>query len=252
MQDLALTLVQTSLFWEDIDANLNNLTVKLKYKWQKGGLVVLPEMFATGFSMNPNKLAKTASEKSLEWMQQMASESGSAICGSSMAEDHKNYFNRFYFVHPDGKIETYDKRHLFSMGKENLHYRSGTQRKLIQYAGWKIFPSICYDLRFPVWLRNTNDYDLLLCVANWPQKRSTHWKLLLQARAIENLAYVAGVNRVGEDVNGIYHSGDSMLVEPNGNVLAEISDKEDVVSFIVSKNLILETREKLPFLLDRD
>jgi predicted amidohydrolase len=217
-------------------------------------IVILPEMFTTGFSMQVELFAETMDGKAFTWMKQLANKSKSAICGSFMAKENGFYFNRFLWIEPDGKFYTYDKAHLFRMGEEQKHFTKGNSQLLINYKGWKIAPFVCYDLRFPVWIRRRKDfnYDLLIFVANWPERRKMHWITLSKARAIENQSYLLAVNRVGEDGNSIYHSGDSMAVEPDGNVYYIREHEKDVAIIEVDKSKLNNYREIFPAGLDAD
>ena len=249
--ELKITIVQTDLTWEDKVANLQMLDQKLE-QISPSDLIVLPEMFTTGFSMNAVHLAEDMHGKSIQWMIQQAKEKQAVLTGSLIINENEQYFNRMLWVQPDGTIEYYDKRHLFGMANESSTYTSGQQHKIVQYKNWKIALFICYDLRFPVWNRNSNDYDLAIYVANWPARRSAHWKALLQARAIENQAYVVAVNRVGKDANGFEHSGDSSLIDPAGQIIYQKAWDEEIYSCVLRKETLKEIREKLPFLVDRD
>ena len=200
MDDLRITTIQTHLYWEDIDQNLVHFEEKLNALTEQTDIIVLPEMFTTGFTMNPKVLAESHGDKGLQWMQRKSKEKNCVLVGSISVKDGEKFYNRLYWVMPDGSYQSYDKRHLFQMGKEDVHYTAGSKKFVVEYKGWKICPLICYDLRFPVWSRNTkeNTYDVLVYVANWPEVRSYPWKQLLIARAIENQAYVVGVNRIGQ------------------------------------------------------
>lgn len=256
MQDqLNIHLIQTHLHWEDIDLNLNHLEAKIKSIQTESDIIILPEMFSTGFTMTPEKLAEENGGKALLWMQKMASEKKCAIVGSLSIKEHNSYFNRLYWVMPDTSYSYYNKRHLFRMGKEQEHYSAGSEKLIIQYKGWKICPLVCYDLRFPVWSRNTknNPYDALIYVANWPAIRSYPWKQLLIARAIENQSYVIGVNRIGEDGNNIPHSGDSMVIGPKGEILSGNHENQDTVIVAnIALNPLKEFRNQFPAMMDAD
>ena len=216
-------------------------------------LIVLPEMFTTGFSMNAAGLAEEAEGPSLTWMQQEALKYKAVVTGSVMVTEGESYFNRLYWVRPDGSYAKYDKKHLFRMAKEHHTYTSGQERLIVDLNGWKVCPLVCYDLRFPVWSRNTNNaYDLLLYVANWPKVRSQPWRTLLQARAIENLAYVVGVNRVGTDGNNHPYSGDSAIIHPKGHHLLETSEVEGIHTITLNKQELEDFREAFPAHLDAD
>ncbi|UTW12465.1 amidohydrolase [Marinobacterium rhizophilum] len=220
-QDLRISLVQSALHWQDPPANRRMFEQQLACLTGTTDLIVLPEMFTTGFTMAPEGLAEPQEGPTLDWMCRQARQLGAALCGSLVTRTAAGFVNRLLFVTPEGAVHHYDKRHLFRMAGEHQHYEAGTCRALIDYRGWRILPTVCYDLRFPVFLRNRSDYDLLLCVANWPAARRHPWRVLLQARAIENLCYVAGVNRVGQDGKGYDYSGDSMLVDFKGQALLD-------------------------------
>lgn len=247
---LSVKILQKTLVWEDENANLIAMEEQLSASG-KADLVLLPEMFATGFSMRP-ELYADRSGRILHWMQEMAQKTEQAICGSAMVEEGGKYFNRLYFVKPDGEFGQYDKRHLFTMGQEPGHYSAGQKRLLVTYLGWKILPLVCYDLRFPVFSRNDVGYDILLYVANWPEVRSLHWDTLLKARAIENQAYVLACNRVGLDGNGIAHRGGSAVINFRGEVITTCSGEEKALEGSLSHSELLEAREKFPVLRDAD
>lgn len=244
------SVVQTHLVWEDVDANLEHFTQRL-LNLQGSDVIVLPEMFSTGFSMNPKLLAKEAGQKTLNWMLEQSQQMNSAIVGSTMFEENGQYFNRLFFVQPDGRVNKYDKRHLFTPGEETNHYSAGKERLVVEYKGWKICPLVCYDLRFPVFSRNDVDYDLLIYVANWPEKRSYAWQQLLKARAIENHCYVISCNRLGEDGNGIQYNGQSSIVNYLGEEIG-FDKKDNNFSFTLRKEPLLQSREQFPVLNDRD
>ncbi len=250
MEELNISIIQSDLVWEDIDANLENFTEKISSI--HSDIIILPEMFSTGFSMNAVKFAEDENGKALSWMKEKAKSANSVITGSVMTKENGNYYNRLYWVEPSGKIEFYDKRHLFGLGEEDKVYSAGKKRLIVEYNGWKICPMICYDLRFPVWCRNKNEFDVQIFVANWPEKRSAHWKALLQARAIENQVFVVGVNRVGTDANGYSHSGDSTLIDPIGEIIFQESNKEIVFTYTLSKFDLKVKRKQYPFLQDGD
>jgi predicted amidohydrolase len=252
---LKITLIQSELFWEDKTLNLKHFSEIINHIKEATDIIVLPEMFTTGFSMRPEKLAENMKGETVQWMLQKAKEKNVAIVGSLIIKEEEKFYNRLIWAQPDGKIFHYDKKHLFTLSGEEKHYSSGNKKLIVNYQGWKICPLICYDLRFPVWCRNTlsaENYDVLLFVANWPERRNTAWKTLLQARAIENQAYVVGVNRIGNDGNNIYHSGDSSLIDPMGDVIFTQADLPFVKTFSLSKEKLQHTREKLPFLNDAD
>lgn len=255
MNDLSVTLIQTALHWEDIAANLKMFSEKIDGISQNTNLIVLPEMFSTGFSMNAPLLAEDFTNSSaINWMEEIARKKNCAITGSLMMKHGDEYFNRLVWVNAYGQITFYDKRHLFGLSKEEEIYTEGAERITVDLNGWKICPLICYDLRFPVWSRNSNEnaYDLLLYVANWPERRVYAWKHLLIARAIENQSYVIGLNRVGNDGNDIYHSGDSLVVDALGNTLYHKEHDEDVATITLSHAELEKVRTTLPFLKDAD
>ena len=253
MKDLTVTVVQADLHWEDVSANLDSFTQKLNSHSVKTDLIILPEMFNTGFSMEARKLAERMDGRTMSWMADIADEKDAAIAGSLIIEEDGKYYNRFIWMHPGGMYQTYDKRHLFTMAGEHHHYTKGEERLKIKYKGWRISPMICYDLRFPVWSRNNGFFDLLIYVANWPDKRSYDWSTLLAARAIENQSYVIGVNRVGDDANGHHYSGHSAIIDPGWHkVLWQQVESEEIYTHTLSAEHLLTVREKLPFLPDRD
>ena len=268
---LVVTLIQTDLRWEDKQANLAMLEKKIRGIQEKTMLVILPEMFSTGFSMKPELLAETMDGPAVQWMKKIAAEKKIILTGSLIIEDQGQYYNRLIWMLPNGQCGTYDKRHRFAYAGEDKHYAAGNKRLIASVNGWRINLQVCYDLRFPVWARQHPDaveylpgdgansapdarleYDVLIYVANWPERRSHAWKTLLQARAIENQSYVIGVNRVGDDGNNIHHSGDSMIVDPLGEVLYHKNNVEDVFTYTLSKERVNEVRTKFPFWKDAD
>jgi predicted amidohydrolase len=246
-----ITLVQSALYWENIEKNLSSFEEKLNNIGQTD-LIILPEMFSTGFSMNASAVAESMDGTAVDWMRKTAAKKNSAITGSLIIREGGKFYNRLIFMRPDGSLEQYDKKHLFTMAKEEETYTAGTEKIIIDYLGWKICPLICYDLRFPIWNRNLEDYDLAIYVANWPDRRSYHWRSLLTARAIENQCYVAAVNRVGTDGKDLYYSGHSSLIDPTGELIYQKADAEDIQQFDLNKEYLIEIRTKLPFLKDRD
>lgn len=253
MNPLKITLVQAYLFWENIDKNLQNLSLKLTDIREKTDLIILPEMFTTGFSMNAQQLAEEMGGKTMKWMQEKAYKFDAVVTGSIIIKENNQYYNRLIWMNPDGSYQKYDKKHLFTLAKEEKTYTAGKERPIFELNGWKILPSICYDLRFPVWLRNRKEeYDLLLNVANWPEKRAKHWQTLIPARAIENQCFIIALNRVGHDGNEIYYSGDSTCLDPNGRVVYYKRDEEDLYTFTIHKDDITKTRKEMPFLKDAD
>ncbi len=253
MEDLICTLVQANLVWENPKANCEKLETMIAQAQPETDVVVLPEMFNTGFSMNPETLAEPPEGETFQWMRNLANQLNAAVTGSVITVEGRHYYNRLYWVFPNGEHRTYDKRHLFSLANEGAHYTAGKEQLHIAYKGWLICPMICYDLRFPVWSRNNESYDLAIYVANWPERRSFPWSQLLIARAIENQAYVIGVNRVGEDGNGVNHSGDSVALDPLGHSVVEMEPGiENVRTITLSSAHLMEVREKFQFLNDRD
>lgn len=248
-ENIEIAVIQTHLHWEDIDANLSMFSNYLE-EVNNADIVVLPEMFTTGFSMQPEKFAKESYTKGLSWLKQTSKEKNTAIVGSVMAEDSGTYYNRLLFVTPEQDVYGYDKKHLFSLGNEQRHYAAGEEDIVIDYLGWKIKPLICYDLRFPEWNRNTTNYDLAIYVANWPQKRIHHWRSLLIARAIENQCYVVASNRVGNDDNNISHNGNSAIIDYNGTILTEETDNATVLYQSLAKEKLSAYRTAFPFLSD--
>jgi predicted amidohydrolase len=223
---MRITLIQPDIFWEDKPGNLDSLGMTISKVSGTTDLVVLPEMFNTGFSMNTAEISEERFSETFIWMKNLASNCRLAICGSYSVREKQKYYNRFLFVTENGESWSYDKRHLFSMGGEDINFTKGEKREIFTYKGLRISPIICYDLRFPVWIRNRNDYDLLICVANWPDSRRDVWNTLLKARAIENQCYVAGVNRVGHDEAGINYTGESVILDPRGKPVALLPDSE--------------------------
>ena len=220
MQDLIVTLIQTELFWEDIPANLAAFDEKIDGIGDETDLIILPEMFTTGFSMKAAEMAERMDGSAVNWIRGKSEAKQSDIMGSVIIEENGKYYNRVLWAKPDGSLLTYDKKHLFRMIGEHKVFTAGEKHLTVELKGWKFRPFICYDMRFPIWTRNIdNQYDVAVYIANWPEKRSSHWKLLMPARAVENQCYVIGVNRVGEDGNGFPHSGDSSVIDPMGNVL---------------------------------
>jgi predicted amidohydrolase len=257
MSSLTITLIQTNLFWENKKANLEMLQQKIESIKQKTEIVILPEMFTTGFSMKPELLAEKMEGETVQWMGKIAAEKKIILTGSVIIEEDGKYFNRLIWMLPNGESGIYDKRHLFAFGDEHNHYSAGNKKLIASVKGWKINLQICYDLRFPVWARQSpgeleNKYDLLINVANWPDKRSIAWKILLRARAIENQCFVVGVNRVGEDGNKIFYNGDSSIIDPLGEIMYQKNKDEDIFTYILQKEKISETRDKFPFWKDAD
>lgn len=257
MSALSITTIQTNLIWEDKAANLYALEQKINSIQDPTEIVVLPEMFSTGFSMQPSLFAENMEGETLNWMKKVSTQNKIILTGSIIIEEEGKYYNRLIWMLPNGEYGYYDKRHLFAFGQEDKFYNAGNKRLIAQVKGFKINLQVCYDLRFPLWARQQNksggmEYDVLIYIANWPEKRSHAWKTLLCARAIENQCYVVGVNRVGTDGNNIYHSGNSLVIDPLGQVLYHMPDDEDENTITISKDYLNEVREKFPFWKDGD
>ncbi|MGB1041899.1 MAG: amidohydrolase [Tenacibaculum sp.] len=250
---LKIALIQTDLLWEKPKENRSHIEAQINKLSSDIDLIILPEMFTTGFTMNAKKVAEKIDGDTVTWMQKLVQEKDCAITGSIIIKENESFFNRLLFVHPSGKFDFYDKKHTFTLAGEHEVFSSGNNKILIDYKGWKICPLICYDLRFPVWARNTNNYDLLLYVASWPKKRIEAWDTLLKARAIENMSYTIGVNRIGVDANNFEYNGNSVAYDMLGNCLAK-NDKSEAVSLIIEidKNKQDSVRNKFRFLEDRD
>lgn len=248
---LKVTPVQTSLHWHNPEANRSLLSEKMAVLKGQTDLIVLPEMFTSGFTVRPEVSEKNS--KTVEWLLKQSKSLGAAIVGSVavQADSKKPFVNRLLFVTPKGELFHYDKVHLFRMAGEHKRYQAGDQRCVIEYRGWRLLLTVCYDLRFPVFCRNQNDYDIMLCVANWPEARRHHWRTLLTARAIENQAYVVGVNRVGVDGNDISYSGDSMVLDFMGDTLLD-QQGEWFATAMLDKQRLFEYRERFPVWKDAD
>lgn len=257
-QPLTVTLIQTELHWHQIDANLAMLEEKIWQIDQPSDLIVLPEMFSTGFTQDASSLAEPMNSKTFRWMKQQAAQTQAVVIGSYIVREQQTFYNRLVWMEPDGTFATYDKRHLFRMAKEEETFTAGEKLLIRECKGWRVCPLVCYDLRFPVWSRNhvgqdgALAYDLLLYVANWPASRSRAWQLLLRSRAIENSCYSIGVNRVGEDGNEVVYSGNSMIADGRGDVLADLSDKESICTMLLSYDDLVAYRKKFPVHLDAD
>ncbi|QBQ42307.1 amidohydrolase [Sphingobacterium psychroaquaticum] len=253
MEAIKITVFQAYLFWENVEKNLNNLSLRLSALKEKTDLIILPEMFNTGFSTNVEKCAETMNGPTMHWMYEHAKAYGCVIAGTLTIKENDKYYNRFVWMYPDGNYVHYDKRHLFGMVNEDEVFTAGTSRVVVELKGWRICPMVCYDLRFPVWSRNLGGaYDLLVYTASWPDKRSAHWRTLIPARAIENQAYVIGVNRVGYDGNEVYYSGGSMCISPVGDVVYYKPEDEDLYTFTLNPTELIKSREQFPFLKDAD
>lgn len=249
---LKITIIQSELHWENPEANRRMFSEKIQNIEDKTDLIVLPEMFSTGFSMNASKLAEENEGATLQWMLSEAAKNNCAITGSVIISENKNYYNRLFFVFPDGKYVKYDKKHTFTLAGENETYSEGKTRLIVSYKSWKICPLVCYDLRFPVWARNTNGYDVLIYVANWPKVRILAWDTLLRARAIENMAYCIGVNRVGQDENSHEYVGHSAVFDAMGQQISTSSFGEFTQTISLEKSHLKTNRNHFQFLNDRD
>jgi|TARA_B110000240_G_C13481107_1_gene445354 predicted amidohydrolase len=251
--ELHVVGIQADLFWENPSKNRASFEEKINGLPENTDLIVLPEMFTTGFTMNPQKVAEKMDGPSIRWMQKIALQKQVAITGSLVIEQNHNYYNRLVFVHPCGTIECYDKKHSFTLAGEDRVYTVGNQKLIVAYKGWRICPLICYDLRFPVWVRNTENYDVLIFMANWPVARIKAWETLLKARAIENMSYVIGINRTGLDKNKYEYSGNSLIVDYLGEELSNLQkNKIGLVTAVISKTNQNKIRKKLGFLNDKD
>ena len=271
MAPLTITTLQTNLVWENKIANLDYLGKKINGLQEKTEIVVLPEMFSTGFSVHPQLFAETMEGETMQWMKEISANNKIILTGSLIIKENEQYFNRLIWMLPNGEFGYYDKRHLFGYAEEDKHYTAGNKRLIASVKGWKINLQICYDLRFPVWARNRivpieksneeesqtspdvrPEFDVLLYVANWPERRNHAWKTLLCARAIENQCYVVGVNRVGMDGNNVSHSGNSLVIDPLGEVLYHMADEEDIFTITLQKEWLNDIRKKYPFWRDAD
>lgn len=262
MQDLSVTIIQTDIYWENITANLANLEEKMAQISLPTDLIILPEMFTTGFTMNTKSMAEPMNFTTFKWLRQQAKRTLAVIMGSFIVKEGGHFFNRIIWMRPDGTFETYDKRHLFRMGEEDKTFTAGTKRLIVELKGWRICPLICYDLRFPVWSRNGYskienqpseiEYDLLIYVANWPDVRAQVWDILLQARAIENQCYCIGVNRVGGDGMGLNYTGNSAVIDFKGNPIFYQKNIEVSASQVLSRESLEAFRNKFPAYLDAD
>jgi predicted amidohydrolase len=263
MSSLTITLIQSNLFWEDKKRNLDMFQQKIESIKEKTEIVILPEMFSTGFSMKPEIFAEKMDGETMNWMKRISAEKKIILTGSLMidpstnAQGDKKYVNRLIWMLPNGECGVYDKRHLFAYADEHAHYSSGNKKLIASVKGWKINLQVCYDLRFPVWARQPagdleNKYDLLINVANWPEKRSLAWETLLRARAIENQCFVAGVNRVGEDGNKILYNGGSTIIDPLGEIIYQKNKEEDIFTYTLQKEKVTDVRNRFPFWRDAD
>jgi len=259
MDEIQITIVQSNILWEQPDENLKHYSELLEHE-ANCDIIIFPEMFTSGFSTHPSSGIIDSAAATLEWMKLMAKSKNTAVCGSCIVSENNRLLNRFYFISPVGDVNYYDKKHLFTMGGEHTHFSSGSKQTTVSYAGINIRPFICYDLRFPVWNRNRYnyvtgkyEYDLLIYVANWPEKRIHHWETLLRARAIENQSFVCGVNRIGNDENGIVYNGNSMVINPLGEIIIVADEnKEMLLHASIQPEMLSDIRRKLPFSGDWD
>lgn len=249
---MRVALIQTDIIWENAVENRLRLGAMIQSVNGKADIMVLPEMFTTGFSMNAKALAEDMDGPTVAWMKGLARQTNAAITGSIIIKENGRYFNRLLFAMPDGTVETYDKKHLFTLAGEDKNYTGGTERKIVEFMGFKICLMVCYDLRFPVFARNSEGYDLLIYVASWPEQRIFAWDTLLKARAIENICYVAGVNRIGEDGNGYPYPGHSQIIDFLGKTVQDCGSAMSIHIARLDKEALLETRKKLGFLDDQD
>jgi len=269
MNNLKITIIQSNLHWENRAENLKMFSEKIAAVKEQTDLIVLPEMLTTGFSMEAKKLFDSMQGETMQWMKVESKKKNCVITGSFICEEENNYYNRLIWMRPDGSYECYDKRHLFRMAEEDKHYTAGKNKLIVELNGWKICPLVCYDLRFPVWSRNrlgvrseelgamsglsSPDYDLLIYVANWPERRAHPWKTLLLARAIENQCYVIGVNRVGEDGNQIAYSGDSAVINAKGEIICKTKAHEESIETVeLNYDELADFRKQFPVFLDVD
>lgn len=249
---LNITIVQSKLIWQDINANQRQFEEKIQ-NIDNTDVIILPEMFSTGFLPCPEGYEEKPNDKTTQWMLENAKAKESVICGSIIIKEDNKYYNRFIWAQPDGEVHYYNKRHLFRMANEHKQYAQGNEQVIINYKGWRIKPLVCYDLRFPVWSRNKNDYDFMIYVANWPASRQFQWRTLLTARAIENQCYVAAVNRIGKDGNNFEYSGDSVIINPKGETLTDTKlCHEDIRTIEISMEKLKMYRETFPVMLDAD
>ena len=252
MQDLTVTLIQTSLDWQDPDANRTRFDSLIAGINEPTDLIVLPEMFTTGFTMNSSRHAEHMDGDTVTWMQRVARNYSTTLCGSLIIEENGQFFNRLIWMPPEGPIGWYDKRHLFRMADEQKHFTPGGQRSIFQLCGWRICPLVCYDIRFPVYSRSVDTIDLLIYVANWPQSRRSAWRTLLPARGVENLCYALGVNRIGNDGNERAYAGDSMVTDYLGHLIADCDNNERIVTTRLDGTALQRYRKKFPAHLDAD
>lgn len=249
---MKIAFIQSSLEWENPAANRIHFEEYINEIDVPVDLIVLPEMFTSGFTMHPNLVAETMHGETILWMKQLSKEKNAAITASLVITEEGNFYNRLVFVFPSGDLQYYDKRHLFTLAGEDKMYTAGSQKIIIEYLGWKICPLVCYDLRFPVFARNVEDYDVLLYVANWPETRINAWDILLKARAVENMCYTIGVNRIGVDANNYVYNGHSQVQDFLGRDIIVPQNSDGIFIASLDKKSLLETRQKLGFLNDKD
>jgi len=251
--NLNVSLIQTNLFWQNAKKNIEVFDSKINLVSQSTDLIILPEMFTTGFSLEPQNIAENMNGDSVNWLINKANQNNVALAGSIIISENNQFFNRFIFAKPDKSFDFYDKRHLFRMANEHLKFTAGQNKVISNLNGWRIRLLVCYDLRFPVWSRNQNDYDLIVYVANWPKPRISQWEILLKARAIENQCYTIGVNRIGFDGNNTEYSGNSLVISPKGEIMAQANDNEDcIINAELDFELLQKYRENFPVSLDAD
>lgn len=252
MRNLSITLLQTELDWHAPESNRARFEQLISASSKTSDLIILPEMFTTGFTMEAQNNAEIMGGETVAWMANVAAREQVTLCGSVIIKDGRHFYNRLIWMPPNGQPASYDKRHLFRMADEHHHYTAGQQRTLVQLGEWRICPLICYDLRFPVWSRGQNEFDLLIYVANWPAARRSAWQVLLPARAVENQCYVAGVNRIGEDGNGVAYAGDSLVADYLGNLVTDCGDRSKSTTVSLDLDALDRYREKFPAFLDGD
>lgn len=251
LKKIKIGIIQYDIIWHNPNKNQDIISKIIKSK-TKVDLWILPEMFSTGFTMEPEKIAETMKGITIKWMKNISKKINSSIMGSIVIKEKNKFYNRLIFVNPKGNIKFYDKHQLFTYAGENKHYTRGNKKLIIEFKGWKIRPLICYDLRFPVWSRNTDEYDLLIYVAQWPKNRISAWNTLLKARSIENICYCIGVNRIGIDKNKLEYIGNSSIYDPLGKRILFLSDKKKFQIIELDKEKLISVRKRFPFLNDRD
>ncbi|MFT5521500.1 MAG: omega-amidase [Enterobacterales bacterium] len=252
MKDLTISLVQTALIWQQAEANCEHITKMLIDANCQSDLIILPEMFNSGFTLDATKVAESMSGDTVAWMKQLSADQNAAVTGSLVIRDNGINYNRMVIAYPDGQCQWYDKKHLFRMANEHQRYGAGDQRVIVKWRDWRIALYVCYDLRFPVWCRNQNDTDLMLFVASWPAARAFPWQTLLRARAMENLCYVCGVNRIGSDANDILYQGDSGVIDMAGQDIVQLGDLDVIKTVTLGAESLNSFRESFPAFLDAD